>query len=83
VPNGNCKGLYMTNKTANSFEVRELGGGTSNIGFDYRITVLRKNYENVRFADHTHDLDGMKERQERMKAGTGKSVHLPTRASQK
>ncbi len=83
VPNGECKGLYVTNKTANSFEVRELGGGTSNIGFDYRITVLRKNYENVRFADHTHDLDGMKKMQERTKAGTGKSVHLPTRASQK
>jgi hypothetical protein len=83
VPNGECKGLYVTKKTANSFEVRELGGGTSNIGFDYRITVLRKNYERVRFADHTHDLDGMKRMQERMEAGTGKSVHLPTRDSQK
>jgi hypothetical protein len=60
VPNGECKGLYVTNKTANSFEVRELGAGRSNIGFDYRITVLRKNYENVRFADHTQDLDGVK-----------------------
>jgi hypothetical protein len=67
VPNGDCEGLYVTNKTANSFEVRELGGGTSSITFDYRITVLRKNYENVRFADHTHDLDGAKKMQERMK----------------
>jgi len=24
-PNGDCKGLYVTNKTANSFEVHELG----------------------------------------------------------
>jgi hypothetical protein len=82
VPNGECKGLYVTNKTAKSFEVRELGGGASNVGFDYRITVLRKNYENVRFADHTHDLDGIKKMQERMKAGTGKPVHLPTAAQQ-
>jgi hypothetical protein len=57
VPNGDCKGLYVTNKTAKSFEVRELGGGTSSIRFDYRIMALRKNYENVRFEDHTHDPD--------------------------
>jgi hypothetical protein len=60
VPNGDCRGLYVTNKTANSFEIRELGEGRSNISFDYRITALRRNYENVRFADHTHDMDAMK-----------------------
>jgi hypothetical protein len=57
VPNGDCKGLYVANKTPTSFEIRELGGGTSNIRFDYRIVVLRKNYEDVRFADHTNDPD--------------------------
>jgi hypothetical protein len=57
VPNGDCKGLYVTNKTATSFEVRELGGGTSSVRFDYRIMALRKDYENVRFADHTNDPD--------------------------
>ena len=60
VPNGDCKGLYVTNKTANSFEVHELGGGTSNVSFDYRITAIRKNYEAVRFADHTNDPDPRK-----------------------
>jgi hypothetical protein len=60
VPNGDCKGLYVTNKTSESFEVRELGGGTSSIQFDYRIMALRKNYENVRFADHTKDPDPRK-----------------------
>jgi hypothetical protein len=60
VPNGECNGLYITNKTPASFEVRELGGGTSNIAFDYRIVVLRKNYEKVRFADHTNDPDPRK-----------------------
>jgi hypothetical protein len=60
VPNGECKGLYVTNKTPASFEVRELGGGTSSIRFDYRIVALRKNYENVRFADHTNDPDPRK-----------------------
>jgi hypothetical protein len=60
VPNGDCKGLYVTNKTATSFEVRELGGGTASIRFDYRIMALRKNYEKVRFADHTNDPDPRK-----------------------
>jgi hypothetical protein len=60
VPNGECNGLYVTNKTATSFEVRELHTGTSNVSFDYRIIALRKNYENVRLADHTNDLDAIK-----------------------
>jgi hypothetical protein len=60
VPNGECNGLYVTNKTATSFEVRELHTGTSNVSFDYRIIALRKNYENIRMADHTNDLDAIK-----------------------
>ena len=51
-PNGDCKGLYVNQKTANSFEVRELGNGNSSVKFDYRITALRKNYESVRFKEH-------------------------------
>ena len=50
----------MTNKSANSFEVRELGGGTSNIRFDYRITAIRRKYETVCFADRTNDPDPRK-----------------------
>lgn len=50
-PNGDCKGLYVSNKTAAGFEVRELGGGTSNVAFDYRIVAKRKGYENVRLAE--------------------------------
>jgi hypothetical protein len=52
-PNGDCKGLYVTQKTATSFLVRELGGGTSSIAFDYRILAKRKGYENIRLADKT------------------------------
>lgn len=61
VPNGDCKGLYVTNKTADSFEVRELGGGTSNVRFDYRIMALRRQYENVRFADQTRNAEHLKQ----------------------
>ncbi|HXM63904.1 MAG TPA: hypothetical protein VN950_23790 [Terriglobales bacterium] len=52
-PNGDCKGLYVEQKSAASFVVRELGGGTSNIAFDYRIMAKRKGYEQIRLADQT------------------------------
>jgi hypothetical protein len=67
-PNGDCKGLYVTNKSANSFEVRELGVGASNIRFDYRITAIRRKYETVRFADHTNDPDPRKMMEQMRKA---------------
>jgi hypothetical protein len=55
-PNGDCKGLYVTQKTATSFVVRELGGGKSSIGFDYRIMAKRKGYENIRLEEKSDAL---------------------------
>jgi hypothetical protein len=52
-PGGECKGLYVAQKTATSFQVRELGGGKSSVGFDYRIVARRKGYEAIRLADMT------------------------------
>ena len=52
-PNGDCKGLYVAQKSATSFEVRELGGGLSNAAFDYRIVAKRLGYENARLEDLT------------------------------
>ncbi len=80
VPNGECRGLYVTNKTATSFEVRELGGGTSGIRFDYRIVALRKKYEDIRFADHTNDSDPRKQMERAHAAGTThQQSHMPTK----
>jgi hypothetical protein len=59
-PKGDCKGLYVANESPSSFEVHELGGGTSGVRFDYRIVALRKNFENIRMADHTNDPDPLK-----------------------
>jgi len=59
-PNGDCRGLYVKQKTAASFEVHELGGGTSSVSLDYRIVALRKNFENIRMEDHTKDFDAIK-----------------------
>jgi hypothetical protein len=52
-PNGDCKGLYVAQKSATSFVVRELGGGTSSIGFDYRIMAKRRGFEQARLTDKT------------------------------
>jgi hypothetical protein len=58
-PNGDCKGLFVTQKTPTSFVVRELGGGTSNIAFDYRIMARRQAYENIRLADVTEQFNNV------------------------
>jgi hypothetical protein len=51
-PRGDSPGhLYVTNATASSFEVRESGGGTSSIGFDYKIVAKRRGYEAQRLVD--------------------------------
>jgi hypothetical protein len=53
-PRGDSPGhLYVTNVTANSFEVREANGGTSSISFDYRIVAKRRGYEAKRLTDVT------------------------------
>ena len=56
-PTGDCKGLYVTNKTATGFQVRELGSGRSTLTFDYRIVARRKGYETIRLADRTKEMD--------------------------
>ena len=56
-PNGDSKGLYVTNKTATSFEVRESGGGTASIAFDYRIVAKRRGFEAQRLTDVTDSFN--------------------------
>ncbi|HEV2196778.1 MAG TPA: hypothetical protein VGR55_14435 [Candidatus Acidoferrum sp.] len=55
-PNGDSNGLYVARKTATGFEVREHGGGDSNVAFDYRIVVRRRGYEAVRMAEVQRDV---------------------------
>ena len=42
VPAGDCKELYVTNKTPTGFEVREVQGGTSSLAFSYRVVAKRQ-----------------------------------------
>lgn len=57
-PDGDCKGLYVAGKTAEGFDVREIGGGKSSVGFEYRIMAIRRNpnanVDNSRLADVTN-----------------------------
>jgi hypothetical protein len=41
-------GIYVAGKTFTSFIVKEVQGGKSNPTFDYRVTAMRKGYENKR-----------------------------------
>lgn len=38
---GDCNGVYVTNKSANGFEVKELQDGNSNVPFSWSITATR------------------------------------------
>lgn len=38
---GDCKGVFVTNKSANSFDVKELQGGASNVEFSWQIVATR------------------------------------------
>ena len=38
---GDCKGVYVTNKTQNGFDVVELDGGKSNASFSYHVIANR------------------------------------------
>ncbi len=43
---GDCAGVYITNKTANGFDVVELSGGLSNVPFSWTVTANRANETN-------------------------------------
>jgi hypothetical protein len=76
-PAGDCRGLYVSQKTPTGFEVRELGGGQSNVAFDYRIVGLRRGFENVRMADATEQWKMVNA--SRPKPAPGSRFALPTR----
>jgi hypothetical protein len=40
-PEGECRGLYVARKEPYGFEVRELGGGRSNIRFSWQVKAVR------------------------------------------
>ena len=55
-PNGDAEALYVINKTATGFEVRESKGGTSSLTFDYKIVARRSGHEAERLVDVTDQM---------------------------
>jgi hypothetical protein len=53
---GDCRGVYVANKTATGFDVVELQGGRSNASFSYRVVCKRKYYEDERLATEEQDV---------------------------
>jgi hypothetical protein len=49
-PEGDTRGLFISRRGPNGFEVREVQGGTSNVPFTYRVVTKRKDIEGKRFA---------------------------------
>ena len=78
VPEGDCHGLYVRRKSANSFEVRELMGGKSNVTFSYRIVGRRKDIKGQhRFAK----VDALRRVPPRARAArSAQRVKIPQRA---
>ncbi len=40
-PEGDCRGLYVADRSSDGFTVRELGGGRASVAFEYRIVAKR------------------------------------------
>jgi hypothetical protein len=45
---GDCNGVYIANKSAQGFEVRELGGGQNSLSFCYRVVARRRDVKGPR-----------------------------------
>ncbi len=53
---GDCNGVYVYNKTAESFEVKELHNGTSNTPFSYQIVGYRADEERAGITSKYSDM---------------------------
>jgi hypothetical protein len=76
-PNADSRGLYVINRTPTSFEVRESGGGTSSLTFDYKIVAKRRGYEKQRLVDVTERFN---DEQARSLLGRGHGAPIPAAA---
>jgi len=54
---GDCNGVYVTNKSATGFEVVELANGTSNVAFSYSIVASRAASSVTATNGSTHKLN--------------------------
>ncbi|MBN8642519.1 MAG: hypothetical protein J0L86_11970 [Flavobacteriales bacterium] len=81
---GDCKGVYVFNKTATSFEVKELQNGNSNVSFSYQIVAFRADeeragvvskYSDMRFKPLNRDLKTV-EKEMNFESQAGKNMTI-------
>lgn len=48
---GDCNGVFVTNKSSNGFDVKELNNGQSNVSFTYMVAANRANDSVSQFSD--------------------------------
>ena len=48
---GDCNGVYVAQRTASNFTVKELSGGNTNAGFMREAAAKRKGYEDTRLEE--------------------------------
>ncbi len=74
---GDCNGVYVTNKTATGFTVKELHGGNSNVEFSYHVIGNRiddidsqgrlvSKFQDNRFNEYVAPIHGTKEMTQNM-----------------
>jgi hypothetical protein len=51
VPEGDCRGLYVSGKGQHGFTVRELQGGNASVPFSYRVVARRSDVDAPRLAE--------------------------------
>lgn len=82
---GDCRGVFVTNKTQTGFDVKELQGGTSNIPFTWFVSANRADaynedgtlfskFENVRFGEAPGKAATIDEKAVRVKTSEIKST---------
>lgn len=78
---GNCNGVYVTNKTANGFEVIELMNGSSNVPFTWTVSAVREDTQDdngnllskhvgVRFPDSPLPIESIGKQKATLKVAT-------------
>jgi hypothetical protein len=90
---GDCNGVYVTNKTATGFLVKELNSGTSNVNFSWHIVANRKDeiggnsenssmYSNLRFPDAPDSIKPTLNKAKETQNVTGSILSAHTDATQ-
>lgn len=57
---GDCNGVFVSNKTATSFDVKELQNGTSNIAFTWFVTANRADEKNAQTGELESKHEGVR-----------------------